>query len=139
MLRERIEAVEERILGACERARRPRAEVTLLAVSKLFPAEIICEAWALGLREFGENYVQEFEGKAPSVGGLAGARFHLIGHLQSNKSAPGRGAVRRGPDGGLGAAGATAQRRARAPRHAARNHAGGQALAGAGQKRRLSR
>jgi pyridoxal phosphate enzyme (YggS family) len=47
---------------------------------------VVREAYQLGLREFGENYVQEFEGKAPQVGGLAGARFHLIGHLQSNKS-----------------------------------------------------
>jgi hypothetical protein len=43
----------------------------------------------LGLREFGENYVQEFEGKAPEVRSLAGARFHLIGHLQSNKARKG--------------------------------------------------
>jgi pyridoxal phosphate enzyme (YggS family) len=86
MLRESVEAVEERIERACRRAGRRREEVTLLAVTKIFPAEAIREAWALGLREFGENYVQEFEGKAPSVAGLAGARFHLIGHLQSNKS-----------------------------------------------------
>ncbi|MGD0580462.1 MAG: YggS family pyridoxal phosphate-dependent enzyme, partial [Bryobacteraceae bacterium] len=46
----------------------------------------ILDAYALGLREFGENYVQEFETKAPQVRSLAGARFHLIGHLQSNKS-----------------------------------------------------
>jgi PLP dependent protein len=86
MLRERIEQVEERLRGACERAGRRREEVTLLAVTKLFPASAICEAYALGLREFGENYVQEFEGKAAAVAGLEGARFHLIGHLQSNKS-----------------------------------------------------
>ena len=41
----------------------------------------------MGLRDFGENYVQEFEAKAPDVKDLPGARFHLIGHLQSNKSA----------------------------------------------------
>ena len=41
----------------------------------------------MGLREFGENYVQEFAAKAPDVAILPGARFHLIGHLQSNKSA----------------------------------------------------
>jgi hypothetical protein len=86
MLRESVEAVEERIQRACRRAGRRREEVTLVAVSKIFPAEAICAAWALGLREFGENYVQEFEGKAPAVSNLAGARFHLIGHLQSNKS-----------------------------------------------------
>jgi PLP dependent protein len=85
MLRESVDAVEERIQRACQRAGRRREEVTLVAVSKIFPAESICAAWALGLREFGENYVQEFEGKAPAVSHLAGARFHLIGHLQSNK------------------------------------------------------
>lgn len=58
----------------------------LVAVSKVFPAEAIIEAHAAGLREFGENYVQEFEGKHPLVRHLAGARFHLIGHLQSNKA-----------------------------------------------------
>src|SRR6202023_3188380 len=58
----------------------------LLAVTKIFPAAAIQEAYQLGLREFGENYVQEVEGKAPELGPLAGARFHLIGHLQSNKS-----------------------------------------------------
>jgi pyridoxal phosphate enzyme (YggS family) len=71
---------------AAERARRDPALIRLLAVTKIFPAEAIQEAYALGLREFGENYVQEFEGKAPLVSGLAGARFHLIGHLQSNKA-----------------------------------------------------
>src|ERR1051325_6584454 len=44
------------------------------------------EAYEAGLRDFGENYVQEFEAKAPQVSDLVGARFHLIGHLQSNKS-----------------------------------------------------
>jgi len=86
MLRERIETVEERIRGACERAGRRRDEVLLIAVSKIFPASAICDAYALGLREFGENYVQEFEGKSETVSGLQDARFHLIGHLQSNKS-----------------------------------------------------
>jgi pyridoxal phosphate enzyme (YggS family) len=86
MLRERIETVEGRIQGACERAGRRRDEVLLVAVSKIFPASAICDAYALGLREFGENYVQEFEGKSEVVSGLRDARFHLIGHLQSNKS-----------------------------------------------------
>jgi len=85
-LPERLAAVRERIARAAERARRDPAEVTLLAVTKIFPASAIQEAYRLGLREFGENYVQEFEGKAPEVGRLAGARFHLIVHLQSNKS-----------------------------------------------------
>ena len=85
-LSERLAAVRERMARAAERARRDPSEVALLAVTKIFPAEIILEAYAVGLREFGENYVQEFEGKAPLVADLAGARFHLIGHLQSNKS-----------------------------------------------------
>lgn len=72
---------------AAERARRDPAGITLLAVTKVFPASAIREAHALGLRDFGENYVQEFEGKAPLVADLEASRFHLIGHLQSNKSA----------------------------------------------------
>jgi len=78
--------VRERIARAADRSRRDPAGILLLAVTKVFPAEIIRAAHALGLREFGENYVQEFEGKASAVRGLEGARFHLIGHLQSNKS-----------------------------------------------------
>jgi pyridoxal phosphate enzyme (YggS family) len=53
----------------------------------MFPADIICEAYDAGLRDFGENYVQEFALKFPVVHHLEGARFHLIGHLQSNKAA----------------------------------------------------
>lgn len=81
-----LEEVEQRILAACARSGRRREEITLLAVTKTFPPEVVLEAHALGLREFGENYVQEFERKAPVVRALEGARFHLIGHLQSNKS-----------------------------------------------------
>ena len=86
-LAERLAAVRTRIARAADRARRDPAQILLLAVTKIFPAEAIQEAHALGLREFGENYVQEFEGKAPLVSGLADARYHLIGHLQSNKAA----------------------------------------------------
>ena len=85
-LRERLARVEERISHACDGAGRKRSHVTLIAVTKLFPARAICDAYALGMRDFGENYVQEFEGKHAEVTALAGARFHLIGHLQSNKS-----------------------------------------------------
>jgi pyridoxal phosphate enzyme (YggS family) len=84
---ERLAEVRARIARAAGRARRDPGLIRLLAVTKIFPAEAIQEAYALGLREFGENYVQEFEGKAPVVRDLAGARFHLIGHLQSNKAA----------------------------------------------------
>ena len=86
-LAQRLAAVRTRIARAAERARRDPSQILLLAVTKIFPAEAIQQAYQLGLREFGENYVQEFEGKAPAVGALPGARFHLIGHLQSNKSA----------------------------------------------------
>lgn len=85
-LGERLAAVRERIARAAERAHRNPSEILLLAVTKIFPASTIQEAYNLGLRDFGENYVQEFEGKAPAVTQLEGARFHLIGHLQSNKS-----------------------------------------------------
>jgi pyridoxal phosphate enzyme (YggS family) len=71
---------------ACSRVRRDPASVRLLAVTKVFGPEAIREAYALGLRDFGENYVQEMERKAPSVATLTDARFHLIGHLQSNKT-----------------------------------------------------
>jgi PLP dependent protein len=86
MLRDRLAAVEERIARAVARCGRKREEITLLAVTKVFPATVIQDAHELGMRDFGENYVQEFEGKAAEVSGLAGARFHLIGHLQSNKA-----------------------------------------------------
>lgn len=86
MLNERLVKVEERIQNAAHRAGRKREEITLIAVTKKFPAEVTREAYELGLRTFGENYVQEFERKQPSLVDLAGAEFHLIGHLQSNKS-----------------------------------------------------
>jgi pyridoxal phosphate enzyme (YggS family) len=82
----RLSAVRERIARAADAAHRDAAEITLLAVTKVFPGAAIREAYELGLREFGENYVQEFDDKAPAVADLEAARFHLIGHLQSNKS-----------------------------------------------------
>jgi hypothetical protein len=85
-LEQRIAEVKQRIARAADRVHRDPSQIMLLAVTKIFPAQVIRDAYALGLREFGENYVQEFEGKLPEVRDLAGARFHLIGHLQSNKS-----------------------------------------------------
>jgi hypothetical protein len=82
---DRLAEVEERIQGAARRAGRRREEITLVAITKVFPAPVIREAYALGLRDFGENYVQEFESKAGELPDLAGARFHFVGHLQSNK------------------------------------------------------
>ncbi len=86
MLKQRLEAVEERIDTACTRSGRKRSDITLVAVTKIFPASVVKEAYEIGLRDFGENYVQEFAGKAPELGLMPGARFHLIGHLQSNKA-----------------------------------------------------
>lgn len=57
-----------------------------MAVTKVFGPEAIREGYELGLRDFGENYVQEMERKAPALADLTEARFHLIGHLQSNKT-----------------------------------------------------
>jgi pyridoxal phosphate enzyme (YggS family) len=87
-MRERLDQVEQRIASAAERAGRQRSDITLIAVTKKFPAETIREAYAAGLRVFGENYVQEFETKHPAVADLTDAEFHLIGHLQSNKARP---------------------------------------------------
>jgi len=86
VLKDRLQQVEERIASAAGRAGRKRSDILLIAVTKKFPAAVIEEAYALGLREFGENYVQELESKRPLLNGCGGARFHLIGHLQSNKS-----------------------------------------------------
>ena len=86
MLGERLQRVRERIENACARAHRDPGSVRLLAVTKVFGPEAVRDAYALGLREFGENYVQEMERKAPAVMDLPDAKFHLIGHLQSNKT-----------------------------------------------------
>ena len=85
-MRDRLQQVEERIARAAARASRSRDEITLVAVTKKFPADTIREAYDLGLRVFGENYVQEFQTKQPALADLKDAEFHLIGHLQSNKS-----------------------------------------------------
>jgi PLP dependent protein len=84
---ENIAWVRERIAAAARRARRNSDEITLMAVSKTFPAERIREAYAAGLRVFGENRVQEFAGKANSLRDLSDIEWHLIGHLQTNKAA----------------------------------------------------
>jgi PLP dependent protein len=78
--------VRERIAGAASRAGRRADEITLIAVSKTFPAALIREAHAAGARHFGESRIQEWEGKLPQVGDLD-AVWHLVGHLQSNKAA----------------------------------------------------
>jgi PLP dependent protein len=86
VLQQNLEEVERRIRAAAERAGRKREDITLIAVTKKFPASVIRDAYALGLRHFGENYVREFEEKSQTLSGLGEANFHLIGHLQSNKA-----------------------------------------------------
>jgi PLP dependent protein len=85
-MEENLRQVRARIASAALRAGRRAEDITLVAVTKVFPASVIRDAYALGLRDFGENYLQEFEGKFPQVQDLSEARFHLIGHLQSNKA-----------------------------------------------------
>jgi pyridoxal phosphate enzyme (YggS family) len=79
-----IGAVEARITAACARAGRARNDVRLVAVSKTFPASDVDHAIAAGMTDVGENKVQEARDKQPSVSGQT--RWHLIGHLQSNKA-----------------------------------------------------
>jgi len=84
---ENIARVRERIAAAARRAARNPDEITLMGVSKTFPVERIREAHAAGLRVFGENRVQEFRAKATALRDLRDVEWHLIGHLQSNKTA----------------------------------------------------
>ncbi len=92
-LSENLEHLEDAVAAACRAAGRARSEVELMAVSKMFPAEAIAEAAALGLTLFGENRVQEFatkishEAERGTWAVRERLRFHLIGHLQSNKAA----------------------------------------------------
>lgn len=86
---ERLDDIRERIARACQRAGRPANEVTLVGVTKTFPVEAVDAAFAAGLRDFGENKVQELVAKAELRPGLeaGGDRsWHMIGHLQRNKA-----------------------------------------------------
>ena len=83
---ENLPRIQERIAAAAARAGRRADEITLIGVSKTHPAGAIREAFEAGIRHFGENRVQEWEGKRAGTEGLA-ATWHLIGHLQSNKTA----------------------------------------------------
>ena len=81
-----VAEIRERMAAATRRVGRGADDVVLMGVSKTFPAEAVREAYAAGIRVFGENRVQEFAEKSAQLAGLAGAEFHLIGHLQSNKA-----------------------------------------------------
>ena len=83
MLKEQLQEVEAKIQAACDRAGRKREDVTLIAVSKTKPVEMLQEAYDLGVRVFGENKVQELTAKYEVL--PKDIHWHLIGHLQTNK------------------------------------------------------
>lgn len=83
MIRENIAETEENITEACKKAGRDREQVSLIAVSKTKPVEMLREAYEAGVRDFGENRVQELTEKMPLL--PEDIRWHMIGHLQRNK------------------------------------------------------
>lgn len=88
-IHERLQRVWERIRAACARAGRDPAQVRVAGITKGFPAEVAAAAVRAGLRDLGENRVQEARAKIPQVQALAGGfsvRWHLVGHLQRNKA-----------------------------------------------------
>jgi pyridoxal phosphate enzyme (YggS family) len=84
-LGERLAEVRRRIEEAARRCKRSPEQITLIAISKTHPADLLREALSLGVTDLGENRVQEAEGKIIDLG-RAAARWHLVGHLQSNKT-----------------------------------------------------
>ncbi|MGR4070262.1 YggS family pyridoxal phosphate-dependent enzyme [Halomonas sp. LR3S48] len=88
MLSESLASARERLAEALTAAGRPVGSARLLAVSKTKPASLVREAWELGQREFGENYVQEALEKQVELADLDGIVWHFIGPLQTNKTRP---------------------------------------------------
>ena len=86
MIAARAGAVRERLSRAATRAGRKPHEITLVAVSKTHPPQAVREAHAAGVRDFGENKVQEAQTKLPELRDLSDSRWHLVGHLQGNKA-----------------------------------------------------
>ena len=82
-LTQNYNTVKENIRKACEKAGRSEREVTLLAVSKTKPVDMLMDVYHAGARDFGENKVQELVDKIPQL--PSDIRWHLIGHLQRNK------------------------------------------------------
>ncbi len=82
-IRENLQYVEQQIQSACDKSGRKRSEVSLIAVSKTKPVAMIKEAYDAGIRDFGENRVQELLEKIPQL--PSDIRWHMIGHLQRNK------------------------------------------------------
>lgn len=85
-LTENLKTVEAKVQSACEKAERQRNDVLLIAVSKTKPIALLTEAYQCGIRDFGENRVQELVQKAESL--PADIHWHMIGHLQKNKVKP---------------------------------------------------
>ena len=83
MLKDNLKNVEERVQEACDRAGRKREEVTLIAVSKTKPIEMLQEIYDENIRDFGENKVQELCDKIEKM--PKDIKWHMIGHLQRNK------------------------------------------------------
>ena len=83
-IRESAVTIQHKILAACQRAGREAGEVRLIAVTKRVETERIREAAALGMRDFGENYIQEARRKIESL--EPGLTWHMIGHVQANKA-----------------------------------------------------
>ena len=83
MIKENLQEVERRICEACKRSGRDRSEVQLIAVSKTKPVSMIEEAYAEGIRRFGENKPQELRDKYEEM--EKDIKWHMIGHLQRNK------------------------------------------------------
>jgi len=86
MFAQRLAALQSAVREACREAGRPEDSVELLAVSKLQPLEAVREAYAAGVRAFGENYAQELRDKSAALSDLPGIRWHAIGPLQTNKA-----------------------------------------------------
>jgi PLP dependent protein len=83
--RTNFEVVEERISRACARAGRDRASVQLLPITKTVPAPVLRLAFAAGIRSFGENWIQEAQGKQEALADLP-VTWSIVGHLQTNKA-----------------------------------------------------
>ncbi len=81
---ENLDSVKKRISQACERVGRDPLSISIVAVSKLHPSDAVNEAARLGIKNFGENKVQEAKAKIPMC--ISGITWHLIGHLQTNKA-----------------------------------------------------
>lgn len=86
LIAENLAGIRDRISRAASRVGRNPDSVTLMAVSKTIEPERIRQAYQAGIRVFGENRVQEFEGKSSALNDLSEAEWHLIGHLQTNKA-----------------------------------------------------